>query len=253
MASCLKEELFRQSFTPIWHPGNSYFLLAIFSSSDVYLGLKKMEGLATPLWIIRTVKVKLMLTKTIFTWFQSLVLWKDKGSTILVQSKRAQIQFKLLSVLLMQRKWRGGKGGQLYYRGESVVMAVLLWPCWLADSLTWDRFGQLTSISLCCEDETDPVELFIPPHCLQNIGRPFSSKVKKVSFSFLYRHQQELEELTKKNKKQKKINKSVFPFLTISIDTDKKKAGLPSIRTFVLSFLHSWHLAKHIIRLYLFW
>lgn len=42
--------------TAIWHPGNSYFLLAIFSSSHVCLGLKKMEGLAMQLWIITTVK-----------------------------------------------------------------------------------------------------------------------------------------------------------------------------------------------------
>lgn len=39
------EGLLRQPFTPPRHPGNSYFLLAIFSSSDVCLGLKKMEGL----------------------------------------------------------------------------------------------------------------------------------------------------------------------------------------------------------------
>lgn len=74
----MKEELFRQSLTPIGHPGNSYFLLAISSSSDVCLGLKKMERLAMQLWIFRTVKVKLMLTKTIFTWFPSLDLWEDK-------------------------------------------------------------------------------------------------------------------------------------------------------------------------------
>lgn len=109
------------------------------------------------------VKVQLILTQTIFIWFLSQVLWENNGSTILLPSRRAQTQFRLLSAVPMQRKWRGGKGGQRYHRGESVVMAVLLWPCWLADSLTWDHFGQLTSISLCSEDETDPMELLIPP------------------------------------------------------------------------------------------
>lgn len=69
--------------------------------------------------------------------------------------KRAQTHFRLFSVTPMQRKWRGGKGGQHYHRGESVVMAVLPWPCWLANSLTWDHFGQLTSILLRSEAETD--------------------------------------------------------------------------------------------------
>lgn len=45
---------------------------------------------------------------------------------------------------------KSGKRASPYRHGESVVIAFLLWPCWLADSLTWDHSGQLTSISLCC-------------------------------------------------------------------------------------------------------
>ncbi len=45
---------------------------------------------------------------------------------------------------------KSGKRASPYRHGESVVIAFLLWPCWLADSLTWDHSGQLTSISPCC-------------------------------------------------------------------------------------------------------
>lgn len=53
-----------------------------------------------------------------------------------------------LSHSLSQEK--SGKRASPYRHGESVVIAFLLWPCWLADSLTWDHSGQLTSISLRC-------------------------------------------------------------------------------------------------------
>lgn len=64
--------------TSLWHPGNSYFLFAIFSIPDVCLGLKKMEGLAMQLLIVRTVKIQSIVSKTIFNWFLSLVLWKNE-------------------------------------------------------------------------------------------------------------------------------------------------------------------------------
>ncbi len=208
----LKEGLFRHPFTLLWHPGNSYFLLAIFSSSDVCLGLKKMEGLAMQLWIIRTVKIQLILNKTIFIWFLSLALWENSDSIILLLSRRAQTQFRLLSAVPMQRKWRGGKGGQRYHRGESVVMAVLLWPCWLVDSLTWDHFGQLTSISLCSEDETDPTELLIPPTPPTKHKQNTHLTAQRKSLLFL-----PAPPLTGiRGIRRNKINKSVSSLLTIS-------------------------------------
>ena len=156
----LREGLFRHPFTPPWHPGNGYFLLAIFSSSDVCLGIKKMEGLARQLGIIRTVKIQLITINQDPSSPDFCV--RTKAFLLQSKKKRVQTQFRLFSAVPMQRKCRGGKGGQRYHRGESVVMAVLLWPCWLADSLTWDHFGQLTSISPRSEDETDPMELLIP-------------------------------------------------------------------------------------------
>lgn len=77
------------------------------------------------------------------------------GTASSCRGTRAQTRIRLFSVSPMQGKSRGGKGVQHYHRGESVVMAVLLWPCWLANSLTWDHFGQLTSILLHSEAETD--------------------------------------------------------------------------------------------------
>lgn len=110
----------------MWHPGNSYFLLVNFSSSNVCLGLKKVEGLARRLSIFRTVNVKLNSTKSIFTWFPRLVLWEDK-------EKRAPIQLRLLSALPMRRKWRGGKGGQAlspWRKCRHGGSALTLLTCW---------------------------------------------------------------------------------------------------------------------------
>lgn len=91
----LGDRLYNHPSTQLRHPGNGYFLQAIFSSSDVCLGLKKKEGLAVQLWFISAVNVKLMLTKAFYTWFPSVVLWE--GSTVLVN--RAQMPLGLLSAL----------------------------------------------------------------------------------------------------------------------------------------------------------
>lgn len=67
----LREGLFRHPFTPQWHPGNSYFLSAIFNGSDVCSELTKVEGLGMQLWVTRTVKIHLILPSSLdfWTWF----------------------------------------------------------------------------------------------------------------------------------------------------------------------------------------
>lgn len=168
------------------------------------------------------------MSETVFTWFLNWALWEKKGGAILLQSKRAQTQFRLFSAVPMQRKWRGGKGGQRYHRGESVVMAVLLWPCWLANSLTWDHFGQLTSISLRSEDETDPMELRIPPTLppKPKKDRHWTTRRK----SLLFNRAPPITGI--RGIKRDQINKFISCLLSISSVTES------------FPLLHSWFLTK---------
>lgn len=115
-------------------------------------------------------------------------------------------------------------------------MAVLLWPCWLADSLTQDHFGQLTWISLCSEDETDPVEVHIPH--TQKHKRDSHFLVAWNIFYFI-----SVPTLAGiKRIHRKKVNKSALKYSQLAINNqEKKQTEFPRKRTVLIFAFNSTH------------
>lgn len=171
--------------------------------------------------------------------FYSLVLYGDKLRTIWAQSWRGADS----SAVPQQRDGEGWgvRGKQCYHCGESVIMAVLLWPCWLTDSFTWDHFGQLTSISLCSVDGRAPAEFLITLPCRGDIRGPvFNYSYKKKSLFFYCVHVFCLVLISKSSSqhwritKCRRINFLLFVRFCLDKTRDTPYSMLTSVRNYFL-------------------
>lgn len=143
--------LFRHRLAPPWHPGNvpmailSYFWY-LFRTSQAVCGGRgwNRERLCSGNLNVKKKK------KSQGSFFHKRGEWvcaNNVWSVPFLQCGMGRVPMGLSHSVSQDKS---GKRASPYRHGESVVIAFLLWPCWLADSLTWDHSGQLTSISLCC-------------------------------------------------------------------------------------------------------